>query len=449
MGIIEDLKIIYKGVEEILPYVDNPRKNEAAVEQVAESIRAVGFKNPIILDKDGVIIAGHTRLKAARSLGMKQVPCIVADDLTPEQVKLYRLADNKTAEAAEWDDEKLAQELEELYKAGIDMSRFGFEPMTVEVANVVDDDFDPEPPEEPRCRRGQLWAMGRHRLMVGDSTSPEDVQILLAGNVGKVDMVLTDPPYGINYTEKERAIMENLNRPNKRISEGDKVGIENDERSPEDLIEFLTKAFEVIKQALKPGGAYYCFYASMKTYEFLQAAAAADLPIRQHLVWVKNHLILSFSDYKWQQEPCLYGWTEGAGHFFDRSTIDATVIEQELPNMTKSQLIDKVKELLEIQTDVIHQAKPVKSDLHPTMKPIELFAKFIANSSRRGETVLDLFGGSGTTVIAAEQLGRTAYIMELEPKYADVILDRYEQFTGQKPELLTGGIETDEAASGT
>ena len=447
MGIIEDLKIIYKGVEDIIPYADNPRKNDEAVAQVAESIRAVGFKNPIILDKDGVIIAGHTRLKAARSLGMKQVPCIIADDLTPEQVKLYRLADNKTAEAAEWDDEKLAAELEELYKAGIDMSRFGFEPMTVEVGNVVDDDYDPEPPEEPRCKRGQLWAMGRHRLMVGDSTRAEEVQTLLAGAVGKIDMVLTDPPYGIDYTAKERAIMENLNRPNERISKGDKVGIEGDTQNPEDLIEFLTKAFEVIKQALKPGGAYYCFYASMKTFEFMQAAAAADLPIRQHLVWVKNHLILSFSDYKWQQEPCLYGWTEGAAHFFDRATIDATVIEQELPNMTKSQLVDKVKELLQIQTDVIHQDKPVKSDLHPTMKPVELFGKLIANSSRRGETVLDLFGGSGTTVIAAEQLGRTAYIMELEPKYADVILDRYEKFTGQKPELLTGGIETDGAAN--
>ena len=446
MGIIEDLKIIYKGVEDIIPYADNPRKNDEAVAQVAESIRAVGFKNPIILDKDGVIIAGHTRLKAARSLGIKQVPCIIADDLTPEQVKLYRLADNKTAEAAEWDDDKLAAELEELYKAGIDMSRFGFEPMTVEVGNVVDDDYDPEPPEEPRCKRGQLWAMGRHRLMVGDSTSETDINILLGGGgVKQIDLVVTDPPYNVDYDSKEKRCAQI--RPNKRVNEGEKVGIENDNMETEDFIELLTKAFAIIKQTLKPGGAFYCWYASMKTHEFLRAAAAAELPIRQHLVWVKNHFAFGFSDYKWQQEPCLYGWTEGAAHFFDRETIDATVIEQELPNMTKSQLVDKVKELLQIQTDVIHQDKPVKSDLHPTMKPVELFGKLIANSSRRGETVLDLFGGSGTTVIAAEQLGRTAYIMELEPKYADVILDRYEKFTGQKPELLTGGIETDEAAN--
>lgn len=435
-GNIENLTIIYKSVEDLIPYADNPRKNDKAVEQVAESIRAVGFKNPIITDGDGVIIAGHTRLKAARQLGMKMVPVIVAADLTPEQARLYRLADNKTAEAATWDDEKLAKELEELYKAGIDMAAFGFEPLQVEVGDVVDDDFEPEIPEEPRCQRGQLWAMGRHRLMVGDSTSPEDLQKLIGSAGGTIDLVVTDPPYNVDYNNKEHRLAQF--RPNKRVDEGEQVGIENDAMESGDFIEFLTKAFTLIRQALKPGGAFYIWLAATKTTEFLQAAAAAGLTIHQHLVWVKNHFALGFSDYKWKHEPCLYGWTEGAPHFFNHSTFPSTVNEAELPDMKKEQLLEIIRNLLNDQTDVIHQDKPVKSDLHPTMKPVELFANLIANSSQKGEAVLDLFGGSGTTVIAAEQLGRTAYVMELEPKYASVILDRYEQFTGQRPELLQG-----------
>ena len=446
MGTVEALKITYKSVEDLIPYADNPRKNDKAVEQVAESIQAVGFRNPIILDKDGVIIAGHTRLKAARKLGLKQVPCIVAADLTPEQVKLYRLADNKTAEAATWDDEKLAQELEELYKAGIDMSLFGFEPLQVEVGDVVDDDFEPEIPEDPRCKRGQLWALGRHRLMIGDSTSPEDLQRLLGGAEGRVDLVVTDPPYNVDYDNKEHRLAQF--RPNQRVNEGKLLGIDHDNMETGAFVEFLTKAFELIKQALKPGGAFYIWLAATKTSEFLQAAAAAGLEIHQQLVWVKNHFALGFSDYKWKHEPCLYGWTDGGAHYFDHSNTTATVKEEDLPKLKKEELVDLVKRLLEEKTDVIRQDKPVKSDLHPTMKPVELFAELIANSSQKGESVLDLFGGSGTTVIAAEQLGRTAYIMELEPKYAAVILDRYERFTGQKPELLPGDIETkdDESA---
>ena len=433
-GNSENLKIIYKSVEDLIPYAENPRKNDKAVDAVAESIQAVGFKNPIITDGEGVIIAGHTRLKAARKLGMKVVPVIVADDLTPEQAKLYRLADNKTAEAADWDDEKLTKELEELYAAGIDMSAFGFEPLQVEVGDVVDDDFEPEVPEEPRCKRGQLWAMGRHRLMVGDSTSSEDLQKLIGSTGGTVDLVVTDPPYNVDYDNKEHRLAQF--RPNKRVNETDKTGIENDAQSAEDFVAFLTKAFTLIRQALKPGGAFYIWLAATKTSEVLQAAAAADLFIHQHLVWVKNHFALGFSDYKWKHEPCLYGWTEGAAHYFNHSNYPSTVSETDLPAMSKDQLVELVKKLLNDQTDVIYQDKPVKSDLHPTMKPVEIFANLISNSSQKGESVLDLFGGSGTTVIAAEQLGRTAYVMELEPKYASVILDRYEKFTGQKPELL-------------
>lgn len=432
----ENLKIQYKSVEDLIPYADNPRKNEKAVDGVAESIRAVGFKNPIITDRDGVIIAGHTRLKAARKLGMKVVPVIVADDLTPEQARLLRLADNKTAEAAEWDDDKLTAELEELYKAGIDMTAFGFEPLQVEVGDVVDDDFEPEVPEEPRTKRGQLWAMGRHRLLVGDATSAEDLQKLLAGAGGAVDLVLTDPPYNVDYENKEARLA--TFRPNKRVKETELTGIDNDAKTADDFIDFLTRAFELLKQALKPGGAFYIWFASMKSKEFLTAAENAGLEIHQHLVWVKNHFALGFSDYKWKHEPCLYGWTEGAGHYFNHNDTMSTTIENppDLAGMSKQQLVDLLRNILEENTTVIHQDKPVKSDLHPTMKPIEIFASLMANSSQKGETVLDLFGGSGTTVIAAEQLGRTAYIMELEPKYAAVILDRYEKFTGQKPELL-------------
>ena len=259
---------------------------------------------------------------------------------------------------------------------------------------------------------------------------------------------MTDPPYNVDYDNKEKRVAQ-ITSGNKRVEAGKLTGIENDKMDDNSFVEFLTKAFTLIKQALKPGGAFYIWLAATKTSEFLQAAAAAKLDVHQHLVWVKNHFVFGFSDYKWKHEPCLYGWTEGAPHYFDHLEMETTVQEQDLPKMKKEELVELVKKLIEEQTDVIRQDRPVKSDLHPTMKPVELFGKLIANSSRRGETVLDLFGGSGTTVIAAEQLGRTAYVMELEPKYADVILDRYEKFTGQKPELLTGGIETDEAASGT
>ena len=208
----------------------------------------------------------------------------------------------------------------------------------------------------------------------------------------------------------------------------------------EDFVEFLRKAFEIMKLALKPGGAYYVWLAGTKEWEVLQAAEKAGLDFRQQLIWVKNHFVLGFSDYKWKHEPCLYGWTEGAAHYFDHNNVVSTTIENppDYAGMSKQQLIDMIKAILEEHTTVLHQAKPVKSDLHPTMKPVELFAELIQNSTRKGESVLDLFGGSGTTIIAAEQLGRTAYVMELEPKYADVILDRYEKFTGQLPELLQG-----------
>ena len=432
-----EIKIIYKSVDEITPYADNPRKNDKAVDAVVESIQAVGFKNPIITDGDGVIIAGHTRLKAAKRIGMKMVPVIVADDLTPEQARLYRLADNKTGEAAEWDDELLTKELEELYKAGIDMERFGFEPIQVEVGDVVDDDYEPEVPEEPRTQRGQLWALGRHRLKIGDSTNADDLQNLIGG-VKTIDAVVTDPPYNVDYDSKEKA-MTRLSK-NTRVEEDKLTGIQNDAMTKEDFVEFLRKAFEIMKLALKPGGAYYVWLAGTKEWEVLQAAEKAGLDFRQQLIWVKNHFVLGFSDYKWKHEPCLYGWTEGAAHYFDHNNVVSTTIENppDYAGMSKQQLIDMIKAIMEEHTTVLHQAKPVKSDLHPTMKPVELFAELIQNSTRKGESVLDLFGGSGTTIIAAEQLGRTAYVMELEPKYADVILDRYEKFTGQRPELLQG-----------
>ena len=447
MGQVEALKIIYKSVEEIRPYADNPRKNDDAVGQVAESIRAVGFRNPIIVDSDGVIIAGHTRLKAARSLGMKQVPVLVADDLTPEQVRLYRLADNKTAEAADWDDDKLQKELEELYAAGIDMSLFGFEPMQVEVGEVVDDDFEPEIPEEPRCKAGQLWALGRHRLMIGDATDPQAVEALLGGT--PADACITDPPYNVDYDAKERAVMENLHRPNARIKENKNVGIKNDARTDEEFEDFLKRSFEMIRQGLKPGGTFHIFYASSTAQLVMKALAEVGLTTKQQLVWVKNHFILGFSDYKYIHEPIIYGWTDGAPHYFDHRNFTPTALETPdgLEKLTKSELVETIRKMREDQADIIRQAKPVKSDLHPTMKPVELIARLMADTTKKGERVLDLFGGSGTTIIAAEQLGRTAYLMELEPKYAAVILDRYEKFTGQAPELLTGGIETDTAAN--
>lgn len=384
-------KIEYWPLAKIKPYPSNPRINAEAVAFVANSIKEFGFRNPIIVDNAGVIIAGHTRLKAAKKLGLKEAPVIVADDLSDEQVKALRLADNKTAEAAEWDLNLLYQEISEI--ADIDMSDFGFEldEEPDDDADAVDDDFEEPENIEPIAKRGQIYRLGDQILMCGDSTNKLDVQKLMGGE--QADLLITDPPYNVAYEGKT----------------SDRLRIENDSMDSNSFYDFLHAAFVAAVDAMIPGAAFYIWYASSSVSEFCTAAKDAGLLVKEELIWNKNTMVLGRQDYQWKHEPCLYGWKDGGPHhwFSDRK-----------------------------QTTVLDFNKPAASRLHPTMKPIPLFDYQIKNSSKSGDKVLDLFGGSGTTLMACQQNGRKSYTMEYDPHYVDVIIKRWEDFTGEKAELI-------------
>jgi DNA modification methylase len=366
-----------KQVSVLQEYENNPRNNDEAIKAVANSIREFGFKVPIVITSDNVIIAGHTRLKASVSLGLEEVPCIVADDLNEAQIKAFRLADNKTAELATWDLSRLEEEF-----AGIDMDmlQFGFEEMEELLPdNAADDDFDidDEIPEIPFSEIGDIYELGPHRIMCGDSTDAKHVETLLNGNT--VDMLFTDPPYNVDY-------------------EGTAGKIKNDKMEDNTFYLFLYSAFQNMYNHTKPGGAIYVCHADTQGLNFRNAFKNSGFKLAECLIWVKNALVLGRQDYHWRHEPILYGWKEGAAHYFvdDRS-----------------------------QDTIWEYNKPRKNEEHPTMKPLELVGKAISNSSRRHESVLDLFGGSGSTMIAADQLDRKSCLMELDEKFVDVIVKRY------------------------
>ena len=390
-------------VGEVHPYPNNPRNNKAAIDKVAASIKEFGFQQPIVVDKDNVIIVGHTRLLAAKKLGMKEVPVIKAENLSEEQVKAYRLADNKTNEFSEWDIDKLLDELDEI--VNIDMMDFGFDLM--ERKEVVEDNFDPEIPETPKSQYGDVYQLGRHRLMCGDSTNIEDVQKLTDGK--KMDMLLTDPPYNVDY-------------------EGTAGKIKNDNMDSDKFRAFLRSAFVAARNVLRPGGVFHIWHAETEGYNFRGACADAGLSCRQQLIWVKSSQTLGRQDFQRMYEgvltgdtfvdeemesrgyeTMLYGWKDGKGHTWYK----------------------KRKE-----KDVLFFDKPLHSAEHPTMKPILLFDYEMKCNTKPGDSVLDLFGGSGTTIMAAEQNDRNAFVMEYDPKFVDVIVDRWQKFTGQEAVLL-------------
>ena len=382
----------WEPIKSIRPYEKNPRRNDEAVDAVAASIKEFGWQQPIVVDKDGVIIAGHTRYKAAKKLKCDTVPVVVADDLTEDQVKAYRLADNKTGELAEWDTALLGEELAEL--ADFDMSQFGFDTILQEEAREAEeDDYEVNPPEEPKAKLGDIYQLGRHRLMCGDSTDAESVYQLCQD--GQVDLLLTDPPYGVDYTGKTK----------------DALKIKNDASSDESLRDMLADAFAAADSVMKPGAGFYIWHADLKALVFRIACQMAGWEVRQVLIWVKNTMVMGRQDYQWKHEPCLYGWKDGAGHLWasDRK-----------------------------QTTILNFDRPTKNKEHPTMKPVKLFDYQIQNNTKGGDIVLDLFGGSGTTIVACEQNGRCARVMELDPRYVDVIIDRWEKLTGEKAVLLNG-----------
>lgn len=395
------MEILNLGLEEIKPYEKNPRNNDNAVDAVAASIREFGFKVPIIIDKDNIIVAGHTRYKAAKKLGLKTVPCIKADDLTDEQVKAFRLADNKVAEQSEWDFDLLNLELETIT---MDMEQFGFDLLEDDEeetpTEIIEDDV-PDVPEEPKSKYGQVYQLGNHRLMCGDSTKKEDVEKLLNGV--KADLLITDPPYNVEIVGGNHS-----ESPNERKKKGN-LTIQNDKMDNDSFHEFLFNAFSNAYNVLKDGAAFYCWYASREVVNFQTSIEESGFTVKQELIWNKSSLVLGRQDYQWKHEPCLYGWKETNSHawYGDRK-----------------------------QTTVIDWERPTKSDLHPTMKPVGLFDYQIKNSSKAGDNILDLFGGSGTTIMACEQNNRNAYVMEYDPRYVDAIVQRWENFTGKKAVLL-------------
>ena len=370
------MKIVDKKLKELKPYLNNPRHNSKAVPAVKESILKFGFKVPLVIDKNNVIVCGHTRFYASKEIGLETVPCIIADDLTEEQINAFRLVDNRTSEFADWDFEKLAEELSEL--ADFDLEEFKFDDLMAGVTteflkenDVKEDDYDAEPPVEPKTKYGDIYQLGSHRLMCGDSTKEEDVKKLMNGE--KADLLLTDPPYNVDYSAKNKF----LNKFNK----GNHVQrhIINDNKSSNEFYTFLLKVFQNIYNVLNAGGSFYVFYPHTEYINFHNALNDSLLVVHQSLVWCKNNLVLGMNDYQYKHEPIFYGWKGGKHKWFsDRS-----------------------------QTTVLNFDKPLKNDLHPTMKPISIISYLLKNNTNSEfNKVLDCFGGSGSTLIACEQLDR-------------------------------------------
>jgi len=382
-------------IEKLVPYAKNSRTHsEEQVAQIAASIREWGFTTAVLVDESGSIIAGHGRVMAARKLGLASLPVMVAAGWTDAQKRAYVIADNKLALNAGWDNELLALELGELGDAGFDLELTGFTDeeikalMPVEVTEgLTDQDDAPAVQENPVTVPGDVWIMGKHRLMCGDSTSIDHLAQLTQGNL--VDMWLTDPPYNVAYEGGTK----------------DKLKIKNDEMGDEQFRQFLRDAYTAADTVMKPGAVFYIWHADSEGYNFRGAAKDAGWTVRQCLIWKKSSLVLGRQDYQWQHEPCLYGWKDGAGHLWAADRKQTTILEFD---------------------------KPSRNGEHPTMKPVALFEYQMLNNTKGGDLVLDSFGGSGTTLIAAEKNGRTALLMELDPRYCDVIVKRWQEFTGKQ-----------------
>lgn len=441
------MQIIEKKLSEIKPYKNNPRKNDNAVPYVAESIREFGFKCPLVIDKDGEIVAGHTRYKAAQQLGLETVPCIIADDLTPKQIKAFRLADNKVAEKAEWDTDLLDLELGDL--TDLDMGAFGFDlPEKEKPAEPEEDDYDADMARpEPRTKKGDIYLLGEHRLMCGDSTDAGDVAELMSGRLA--DLVLTDPPYGVAIGSKNKALNEACKKNGMPLKGGH---IETDIAGDKDMTadEMKSKIWLPAFTNARTNSNDICsIYITMPQggelmMMMMAAAVEAGWQVKHGLVWVKNVATFSMGhlDYDYQHEPILYGWNKT--HKFYSNEYEKSLladIPEDIDALTEKAAKRLLKRLIDDRrtTSVIRENKPQKSELHPTMKPVKLFGRLIKNSTKPGQIVLDLFGGSGTTIIACQQLDRVCMMMECDPHYCDVIIDRWEQYTGDKAEKIKEG----------
>lgn len=438
------LKIEYLPIEKIKPYKNNAKQHpKEQIEQIKESIKQFGMDDPIgIWGKENIIVEGHGRLIALKELGYTEAPVIRLDHLTDVERRAYTLAHNKTTMNSDFDIEILNQELQELADMDVSMDVFGFEPFNIEDDNVEaeEDYYEPELPEQPKAKRGDIYQLGNHRLMCGDCTDENDVEALTDGE--EMDLCVTDPPYNVNYGDKVESLSKLSREKGREVfsyTNGSRESstIANDNMDSESFYNFLYDFYTQMLRSLKAGGAFYIWHAEGESLNFNKALKDAGGKMRQTLIWVKQHFVMGRQDYQWRHEPCLYGWKDGAAHYYIDDRTQSTVFEDkvDIDKLTKDEMKQLLKEIYEedkMSTSVIHENKPNVSDLHPTMKPIKLIARLIKNSSRKGEKVIDFFGGSGSTLIACEQLGRSCYTMELDEKYCDVIIDRWEQLTGEK-----------------
>lgn len=398
-------------IDKLIPYAKNARTHsEEQVAQIAASIKEWGFTTAVLVDESGSIIAGHGRMMAARKLGMDTLPVMVAAGWTDAQKRAYVIADNKLAMNAGWDEEMLALELGGLGDLGFDLELTGFTDeeikalMPVEVTEgLTDPDAAPAVQENPVTVPGDVWVMGKHRLLCGDSTSMDDLARLCDGQL--VDMWLTDPPYNVAYEGGTK----------------EKLTIQNDSMGDDQFRQFLRDAYTAADTVMKPGAVFYIWHADSEGYNFRGAAKDAGWTVRQCLIWKKSSLVLGRQDYQWRHEPCLYGWKDGASHLWAADRKQTTILEFD---------------------------KPSRNGEHPTIKPVALFEYQLLNNTKGGDIVLDSFGGSGTTMIAAEKNGRVARLMELDPKYCDVIVKRWQNFTGQTATLEADGRTFDEVKDG-
>lgn len=434
------LKVEYLPIEEVKPYKNNAKiHTPEQIDQIKASIQQFGMNDPIgIWSKENIIVEGHGRLLACQELGYKEIPVIRLDDLTDEQRRAYTLAHNQLTMNTGFDIDTLTEELENL---SIDMSEFGFEDINKEDFNIEEDDFDFEEEERPeaKTKRGEIYKLGDHILMCGDSTNPDDVEKLIGNN--EIDLIVTDPPYNVDLGEVNKT---KVKMAPERYKGANVDSIENDKMEDHEFVDFLTKAFLLANEKLKSGGAFYIWHSSTENYSFQEAMRNVGWKLRQILIWNKSSLCLGLSDYQWKHEPCFYGWKDGSGHYFIDDRKQTSVFDQKeikFDELTREQAIKLLKKTYEGITNptVMDYHKPLKNGLHPTMKPIELMGRLIYNSSEKGQNVLDMFGGSGSTLIACEQLGRKCYMMEYDPLYADAIIERYEELTGNKAELISKG----------
>lgn len=445
------MKIENWPLNKLIPYARTLRKHDKVIDKLAAAIREFGFRVPILAKSDGTIIDGHYRLKAAKAAGLETVPVICTDDLTDAQIKAFRISINRMSELSEWDHDLLKLELEDIIELDYDVSLTGLEEDLIKYllnkidpnTGLTDPDEIPDAEAPYTTKPGDLWQLGRHRLLCGDSTRQPDVELLMDGK--SAHMVFTDPPYNVDYKGGTK----------------DALKIKNDNMKQEEFFDFLCKVFSNMKLACNPGASIYVCYSDAEAINFRSALIKTGWLVKQTIIWVKNQFVLGRQDFHHRHEPILYGWEASAGHSWYGGRNQSTIIE-EMPGLEITRIDDEYflnftngvmsvllkmpdYEVISVSDDAVSSVwkinKPLKNKEHPTIKPVAIPTRCLNNSSRAGEYVLDLFLGSGTTLISCEQTGRTCFGMELDPKYADVIVNRWQNFTGRDA-ILSGDGRT-------